>query len=76
MLLNATEDTLCKGVEAVGQLEKTENEGACTRRNASFLLWLLMLSSSLEGCHASCRGDSEVRQTSCDMQRSAINAQN
>ena len=41
MLLNATEDTLCKGVEAVGQLEKTENEGACTSLNASFLLWLL-----------------------------------
>jgi hypothetical protein len=56
LLLNATEDTLCKGVEAVGQLEKTENEGACTSLNASFLLWLLMLSSSLEGCQASCKG--------------------
>jgi hypothetical protein len=55
LLLNAEAETLCSGVEAVGQLENTVNEGACTSRNASFLLWLLILSNSLEGCHANCR---------------------
>ena len=66
LLLNAEVDTLCNGVEAVGQLEKTVNEGACTSLNASFLLWLLMLSISLEGCHANCKGcqNSEVKSRS------------
>ena len=54
LLLNAAADTLCNGVEAVGQFENTENDGACTSLKASFLLWLLMLSISLEGCHANC----------------------
>jgi len=42
-------------VEDVGQLENTEKDGACTSLNASFLLWLLTLSSSLEGCQHSCK---------------------
>jgi hypothetical protein len=53
--LNATLDTLCRGVEEVGQLENTEKDGACTSLNASFLLWLLTLSNSLEGCQHSCK---------------------
>ena len=53
--LNATLDTLCRGVEEVGQLENTEKDGECTSLKASFLLWLLTLSSSLEGCQHSCK---------------------
>jgi hypothetical protein len=73
LLLNAVVDTLCNGVDAVGQFENTENEGACTSLNASFLLWLLMLSSSLEGCQASCKSRIRLLKqgTQCSLAKSS-----